>query len=883
MDALLGTGPRRARGCLGAAGPRSSGRAARTPAAPWARFSAWLECVCVVTFDLELGQALELVYPNDFRLTDKEKSSICYLSFPDSHSGCLGDTQFSFRMRQCGGQRSPWHADDRHYNSRAPVALQREPAHYFGYVYFRQVKDRSVKRGYFQKSLVLVSRLPFVRLFQALLSLIAPEYFDKLAPCLEAVCSEIDQWPAPAPGQTLNLPVMGVVVQVRIPSRVDKSESSPPKQCDQENLLPAPMVLASVHELDLFRCFRPVLTHVQTLWELVLLGEPLLVLAPSPDVSSEMVLALTSCLQPLRFCCDFRPYFTIHDSEFKEFTTRTQAPPNVVLGVTNPFFIKTLQHWPHILRVGEPKMSGDLPKQVKLKKPSRLKTLDTKPGLSSRAQTPQPGPPTPAPLPGPNSRAQTPQPGPPTPAPLPGLSSRARTPSARPPDPCSSPRTQQQSPDPSARPPDPCSSPRTQQQSPDPSARPPTPAPLPGLSSRAGPLSPAPRPLLLSQDSAAEPGPLSPPPDPCSSPRTQQQSPDPSARPPDPCSSPRTQQQSPDPSARPPDPCSSPRTQQQSPDPSVRPPDPCSSPRTQQQSSDPRTLGEGAPSCLLQWVPVSGVGWVRFSGAAKGMGLQADETPTLAPLWGCRSVGGGPLKGGAPAVPSRQASTPRTQPTSTATRRCLNGCSRACRRSGHQMCRAPCCGGTSWSSPRASSSLWSTTWPASCPCRRASRPGRLPPRSGPSARRTSCVAWSMPGPSSPASSRATGWVSTGSALWPCLSVPRVSPGALPVNPHRRFFKSPHFDGWYRQRHKEMALKLEALHLEAICEANIETWMKDKSEVEVVDLVLKLREKLVRAQGHQLPVKEATLQRAQLYIETVIGSLPKDLQAVLCPP
>uniref|UniRef100_A0A5F7ZIB9 DENN domain containing 6B n=1 Tax=Macaca mulatta TaxID=9544 RepID=A0A5F7ZIB9_MACMU len=686
MDALLGTGPRRARGCLGAAGPRSSGRAARTPAAPWARFSAWLECVCVVTFDLELGQALELVYPNDFRLTDKEKSSICYLSFPDSHSGCLGDTQFSFRMRQCGGQRSPWHADDRHYNSRAPVALQ---------------------------SLVLVSRLPFVRLFQALLSLIAPEYFDKLAPCLEAVCSEIDQWPAPAPGQTLNLPVMGVVVQVRIPSRVDKSESSPPKQCDQENLLPAPMVLASVHELDLFRCFRPVLTHVQTLWELVLLGEPLLVLAPSPDVSSEMVLALTSCLQPLRFCCDFRPYFTIHDSEFKEFTTRTQAPPNVVLGVTNPFFIKTLQHWPHILRVGEPKMSGDLPKQVKLKKPSRLKTLDTKPGLcsprpgapprwrglsctwwvsrvgqpslptpaplpglSSRAQTPQPGPPTPAPLPGPNSRAQTPQPGPPTPAPLPGLSSRARTPSARPPDPCSSPRTQQQSPDPSARPPDPCSSPRTQQQSPDPSARPPTPAPLPGLSSRAGPLSPAPRPLLLSQDSAAEPGPLSPPPDPCSSPRTQQQSPDPSARPPDPCSSPRTQQQSPDPSARPPDPCSSPRTQQQSPDPSVRPPDPCSSPRTQQQSSDPRTLGEGAPSCLLQWVPVSGVGWVRFSGAAKGMGLQADETPTLAPLWGCRSVGGGPLKGGAPAVPSRQASTPRTQPTSTATRRCLNGCSR---------------------------------------------------------------------------------------------------------------------------------------------------------------------------------------------------------------
>ncbi|XP_033089359.1 protein DENND6B isoform X3 [Trachypithecus francoisi] len=544
MDALSGTGPRRARGCLGAAGLRSSGRAARTPAAPWARFSAWLECVCVVTFDLELGQALELVYPNDFRLTDKEKSSICYLSFPDSHSGCLGDTQFSFRMRQCGGQRSPWHADDRHYNSRAPMALQREPAHYFGYVYFRQVKDSSVKRGYFQKSLVLVSRLPFVRLFQALLSLIAPEYFDKLAPCLEAVCSEIDQWPAPAPGQTLNLPVMGVVVQVRIPSRVDKSESSPPKQCDQENLLPAPMVLASVHELDLF-----------------------------------------SCLQPLRFCCDFRPYFTIHDSEFKEFTTRTQAPPNVVLGVTNPFFIKTLQHWPHILRVGEPKMSGDLPKQVKLKKPSRLKTLDTKPGLYT-AYTAH------------LHRDKV-------------LLKRL----------------------------------------------------LKGVQKK-------------------------------------------------------------------------------------RPSD-------VQSALLRRHLLELTQSFII---PLEHY-------MASLMPLQKSITPWKTP--------------------------PQIRPFSQ------DDFLRSLEHAGPQL---------------------------------------------------TCIL---------------------KGDWLGL--------------YRRFFKSPHFDGWYRQRHKEMALKLEALHLEAICEANIETWMKDKSEVEVVDLVLKLREKLVRAQGHQLPVKEATLQRAQLYIETVIGSLPKDLQAVLCPP
>ncbi|KAK0134435.1 Protein DENND6B [Merluccius polli] len=200
---------------------------------PWAQFLAWLECVCVVTFDLELGQAIELVYPHDAKLTEKEKTSICYLSFPDSYSGCLGDTQFSFRFRQSIGRKSSGFGEDA-YNRDAPITLQRELGHFYGYVYFRQVKDVSVKRGYFQKSLVLVSRLPYVHLFHTLLQIIAPEYFDKLEPCLEAVCNEIDQWPSPVPGLTLNLPVMGVVLQVRIPSKTDKPGGSPAKQAPKE-------------------------------------------------------------------------------------------------------------------------------------------------------------------------------------------------------------------------------------------------------------------------------------------------------------------------------------------------------------------------------------------------------------------------------------------------------------------------------------------------------------------------------------------------------------------------------------------------------------------------------------------------------------------------
>uniref|UniRef100_A0A4W3KEV7 DENN/MADD domain containing 6Aa n=1 Tax=Callorhinchus milii TaxID=7868 RepID=A0A4W3KEV7_CALMI len=285
-----------------------------SPTLPWDRFSAWVHSICVVGFDLELGQAVEVIYPSHAKLSDKEKTSICYLSFPDSNSGNFADKHFSF-----------WKLPD--------SIPGKDSAHYYGYVYFRQVRDKTLKRGYFQKSLVLISKLPYVNFFHSLLKLIAPEYFDKNEPCLEAACNDLDRWPAPISGKLLNLPIMGVVIKM--------------------------------------------------LWELVLLGEPLVVMAPSPAESSETVLTLVCCILPLKYCSDFRPYFTIHDSEFKEYTTRTQAPPSVILGVTNPFFAKTLQHWPHIIRIGDMKPAGDIPKQVKVKKLKNLKTLDSKPVLTS--------------------------------------------------------------------------------------------------------------------------------------------------------------------------------------------------------------------------------------------------------------------------------------------------------------------------------------------------------------------------------------------------------------------------------------------------------------------------------------------------------------------
>lgn len=48
----------------------------------------------------------------------------------------------------------------------------------------------------------------------------------------------------------------------------------------------------SIYDLNMFESFSNIIYHVHALWELVLIGEPLVVLAPSPELCSRLVQAL---------------------------------------------------------------------------------------------------------------------------------------------------------------------------------------------------------------------------------------------------------------------------------------------------------------------------------------------------------------------------------------------------------------------------------------------------------------------------------------------------------------------------------------------------------------------------------------------------------------
>jgi hypothetical protein len=162
-------------------------------------------------------------------------------------------------------------------------------------------------------------------------------------------------------------------------------------------------------EVGLYSVFRGLSAHLWHLWELVITGQPIMVIGASPALCGDAVLALVSLISPLEFCADYRPYFTLFDPDFQQVAAMldahhpqisgqprapglTRAPRHVrvlqpgarggngnaqpplsvpepdldprllrlqpqhplIIGSTNPYFTKALQCWPNAVWLGSP-------------------------------------------------------------------------------------------------------------------------------------------------------------------------------------------------------------------------------------------------------------------------------------------------------------------------------------------------------------------------------------------------------------------------------------------------------------------------------------------------------------------------------------------------
>ncbi|XP_044477132.1 protein DENND6A-like isoform X2 [Mangifera indica] len=342
----------------------------------------WVAAFCIIRFDLEQGQLVEECYPPGC-LTQDEELEVAFSSFPDSISqhqnrSSIHDCIFFFRFQRQKTRpqgyvassgitrvdynllpRSP--EDKVHKNSKS--RNDREDTKYlYGYVFNRQRHDERLKRGGEQKSVVILSQRPFSSVFRPLLQIMGPLYFDIGMKAVEHIAAYVSMWPSPVPGKLMELPIGNAMLKVNLPpshslpleSGTMFEESVSPMAPFLPNNQSVPQGL--FHDSDLFGTFRGLLLQLWVLWELLLIGEPILIIAPTPSQCCEAVASLVSLIAPMLCSIDFRPYFTIHDPEFAYLNSLQEGDtfPPMVLGVTNLFFLKALRNIPHIVSVGSP-------------------------------------------------------------------------------------------------------------------------------------------------------------------------------------------------------------------------------------------------------------------------------------------------------------------------------------------------------------------------------------------------------------------------------------------------------------------------------------------------------------------------------------------------
>ncbi|RLN63561.1 hypothetical protein BBP00_00004071 [Phytophthora kernoviae] len=131
-----------------------------------------LRALATVVFDIDSGQKLDALHPSTCGLSEAAKTSLAHLALPHCNNQDEGDTQFIVRFRD------------------GPDDSQL----LFGFVLFRQQKDESRTRGYFQKALVLVSTEPYVDLYDRVLRVIGPLFFKVGQKVLDAVYNNINSW-----------------------------------------------------------------------------------------------------------------------------------------------------------------------------------------------------------------------------------------------------------------------------------------------------------------------------------------------------------------------------------------------------------------------------------------------------------------------------------------------------------------------------------------------------------------------------------------------------------------------------------------------------------------------------------------------------------------
>lgn len=208
--------------------------------------------------------------------------------------------------------------------------------HYFAYVFFRQKPDPTIRRGFYQKSVVLVSQIAAHDLFLYLMRSLGHIILERGVSVIETILEQSRQWPTPRVGK-LEFPILGKKITCEI-------------HRPWQETLPSQILTKPRNVPLLVPTFLDMVQKLWTLWEIMIIGDPIAIIAHCPSICTKAVLGLMSLILPISVTIDYRTYITMQDPNSKSLF-KCSTPTNTIVAISNPFFFPSLHHWPHVIQL----------------------------------------------------------------------------------------------------------------------------------------------------------------------------------------------------------------------------------------------------------------------------------------------------------------------------------------------------------------------------------------------------------------------------------------------------------------------------------------------------------------------------------------------------
>lgn len=356
-------------------------------------------CICVCDFDLVVGQTVKVQVPQGV-LSEGERKQVAYHAFPDSKSielslgsqRSIHDTLFHFRIKhkdsskgKDGGNAPPSSSAaasrsrarsgsgskveyDPESKELAVVATtsEKEDKWHYAYSFCRQRQDASLPRGGDQKSIVVLANRPYMAILQQITKFAGELYFNQGESSLKQIIDSVHGWKQMKPSSTLSIKVDDFRLPVTVPERrrnafdFDAMDVVP---LDADTRITESQARMRFSKVCTYSALSGLVKHVWHIWEVMLLAEPCMIFGSNPEIVASCVSAAMDLIYPLPYNADYRPYFTIHDPEFggiQDASNCSKEGNPSLIGVTNTYFLKAYNSWPHILAVGGGDSTGGL-------------------------------------------------------------------------------------------------------------------------------------------------------------------------------------------------------------------------------------------------------------------------------------------------------------------------------------------------------------------------------------------------------------------------------------------------------------------------------------------------------------------------------------------